>query len=132
MSDLENQYGYEEQDPGAVQDTGYAVPAASAGDPPIPAEVESALQQMRTQICGLGLGCILVSIGLSIFIITQNLSLGRGTKLRTKQIAAITDSLEVLKPALDDLAAYSSANPELLAIFARHGLQIDQQANKPQ
>jgi hypothetical protein len=102
-----------------------SVPAADPDE--ISQELALALQQMRTQICALGLCFVIVSVALSLFVWKQNSNLALSIKNRGQQVEQLKGSLELWMPALNELAAYSSANPELRTIFNRHGLQIGQQ-----
>jgi uncharacterized protein HemX len=91
---------------------------------PEPLDVEAAVRQLRTLVCGLGAGLLIVSLGLSAFVYKQNRNLMAATNQRTRQLTQLQTNQQPLMYALNELGKYSIGKPELLAIFTRHGIQI--------
>ena len=91
---------------------------------PEPLDVAAAVQQLRTLVCGLGAGLLIVSLGLSAYIYKQNRNFTAATNQRERQIAQLQANQQPLMYALNELGKYSVGKPELLAIFSRHGIQI--------
>jgi len=87
-------------------------------------DLSAAVKQLRVLICGLGAGLLLVSLALSAFVYKQNRNLIATTNLRQRQMDALKANQQPLMYAVNELGKYSFGKPELLAIFARHGIQI--------
>ena len=87
-------------------------------------DVNAAVKQLRVLVCGLGAGLLLVSLALSAFVYKQNRNLMAATNLRQRQMVQLQANQQPLMYAVNELGKYSVGKPELLAIFARHGIQI--------
>lgn len=99
-------------------------PVSSTGRDESVAYLEQSLQQLRVQICGLGIGFILVGVALGLFVYKQNRELSRGIEMRSQQMQQMQQVEQRWMPAIQELARYSSASAELREIFARFGLQF--------
>ncbi len=120
-----------EADPSAVEQISQPVAEPTGRFNDLERELALTLQQMRTQVCALGVSCVIISLALSLFVWNQNGQLSRAAANRTQRTEQIQQSLELWMPALNELAAYSSANPELRAIFTRHGLRLEDESASP-
>lgn len=89
-----------------------------------PLNVEAAVQQLRTLVCGLGAGLLLVSLALSAFVYKQNRNLTGAISGRERQVEQLQANQKPLIFALNELGKYSVGKPELIAVFTRHGIQI--------
>jgi hypothetical protein len=96
-----------------------------------PLNVETAVQQLRTLVCGLGAGLLLVSLALSAFVYKQNRNLMGATNGREREIAQLQANQQPLIYAINELGKYSVGKPELLALFTRHGIKISAAAGAP-
>jgi len=89
-----------------------------------PMDTATAIAQLRSLVCGLGVGVLVVSLVLSAFILKQNRNLAGAIHARQQQIAQLRTNHEQLAYVLNELARYANGKPELAAIFAKHGMQI--------
>jgi hypothetical protein len=89
-----------------------------------PLNVEAAVQQLRTLVCGLGAGLLLVSLALSAFVYKQNRNLMGATNGREREIEKLQANQRPLIYAINELGKYSMGKPELMAVFTRHGIKI--------
>ena len=98
--------------------------------PEQPADLAAAVGQLRVLVCGLGAGLILVSLMLSAFVLKQNRDLAAVLNNHQQQLAQLSATQRPMATMLSELAKYSMGKPELMAIFAKHGLQFTP-ANAP-
>lgn len=91
---------------------------------PEPLDVAAAVRQLRTLVCGLGAAVLIVSLGLSAFVYKQNRNFTAATNQRERQIVQLQANQQPLMYVLNEIGKYSVGKPELLVIFARHGIQI--------
>ena len=89
-----------------------------------PMDVATAVDQLRTLVCGLGVGLLVVSLALTAFVYKQNRNLVAGTVLHERQIARVQANERSVNYLVNALVQYSSGKPELKGLVARHGLQI--------
>ena len=87
-------------------------------------DLTTAVRQLRSLVCGLGAGLLIVSLTLSAFVFKQNRNLTASINARQHQILQVQTNQQPVMYALNELGKYSVGKPELLAIFARHGIQI--------
>jgi len=92
--------------------------------PAQPTSMEQSLQQLRVLVCGLMAGLLLVSAALSFFVWKQNRNLRAQTNARLRQVEQLRGTARQFELAMNELAKYSRGKPELLAILARHGMQL--------
>jgi len=98
--------------------------SAAAAAPSPATDVGQAVAQLRGLVCGLGLALLVLSLVFDAFVFKQNRNVQGETAFRTRQAAQMQAMEQRLMPALNDLARYSTANPEAMAIFKRHGLEL--------
>jgi len=94
-----------------------------------PADLAVAVQQLRTLVCGVGAGLLVVSLALSAFVYKQNRNLSGVISTRQRQIAQLQANQQPMMFAFNELGKYSMGKPELMAIFSRHGIQINPPTN---
>ncbi|HUJ10988.1 MAG TPA: hypothetical protein VL171_13270 [Verrucomicrobiae bacterium] len=117
MSTPENVQGQKHED--------VAKEPASAHQPATESmDITVAVQQLRSLVCGLGAGLLVVSLALSAFVYKQNRNLTAAMSMRQHQIVEIQSTQQPRMFALNELGKYSIGKPELMAIFTRHGIQI--------
>jgi hypothetical protein len=87
-------------------------------------DLTAAVRQLRALVCGLGAGLLIVSLVLSAFVYKQNRNLTGAINMRLRQSAQLQANQQPVMYAVNELGKYSVGKPELLAIFARHGIQI--------
>lgn len=90
-----------------------------------PMDVPTAIRQLRALVCGLGVALLVVSLALSAFVYKQNRNLGGAIHARQTQIAQLRANRAQITSVLNELARYSNGKPELAALFAKHGIQVD-------
>jgi hypothetical protein len=91
-----------------------------------PLDMARAIDQLRTLVCGLGAGLLVVSLALTAFVYKQNRNLVGTTTLRQRQIAQLQANERSVNSVITELIQYSSGKPELMGVLARHGLQMAQ------
>jgi len=96
--------------------------AASSVDAPV--DVATAIDQLRTLVCGLGVSLLVVSLALTAFVYKQNRNLVAATAVHQRQIARMVANERSVNYAVNALIQYSSGKPELMGVLARHGLQV--------
>jgi hypothetical protein len=101
------------------------IKAETAGEPTSPMEVGQAVAQLRALLCGLGLAVLLLSLVFDAFVFKQNRNLQGEASNRKRQASQMAGTLERWMPALNELARYSAGNSESMAIFKRHGIEIN-------
>ena len=84
----------------------------------------TAVRQLRVLVCGLGAGLLIVSVALTAFVYKQNRNLMGTITLRQRQISQLQASGSSLGYLLNELAKYSTGKPELMALFAKHGMEV--------
>jgi hypothetical protein len=89
-----------------------------------PMDVASALGQLRTLVCGLGTGLLIVSVALSAFVFKQNRNLAGVIAARQRQLSQMQQNERVLDFTVNELVKYSAGKPELTALLAKHGIQM--------
>jgi len=89
-----------------------------------PMDMPTAIGQLRSLVCGLGVGLLVVSLALSAFVYKQNRNLSGDIHLRQQQIAQLRVNRQQITYVLNELAKYSNGKPELVALFAKHGMQL--------
>jgi hypothetical protein len=87
-------------------------------------DLTAAVRQLRALVCGLGAGLLIVSLTLSAFVYKQNRNLTGAINMRQRQSAQLQANQQPVMYAVNELGKYSVGKPELLAIFAKHGIQI--------
>lgn len=87
-------------------------------------DVARELRQMRGQVVGLGTAVLVVSLAFGVFVWKQNKALAAENNLNAQRIEQFRSTQSQWMPALNELASYSVANPELKAIFAKYGVQV--------
>ena len=90
-----------------------------------PMDVAAAVGQLRELVCGLGVGLLIVSLALTAYVYKQNRNLTASITLRQHQISQLQANDSSLKYLLNELVKYSNGKPELMALFARHGIQVN-------
>ena len=88
-----------------------------------PMDVTAAVGQLRMLVCGLGAGLLIVSLALTGFVYKQNRNLGAAAALRQHQVLQLQASQSPLGFLVNELAKYSAGKPELMALFAKHGME---------
>ena len=103
-----------------------AVQPSETGHESVPESMDltAAVRQLRALVCGLGAGLLIVSLVLSAFVFKQNRNLTATINARQRQLAQLLVNQQPVIYAINELGKYSVGKPELLAIFARHGIQI--------
>ena len=103
-----------------------AVQPSETGHESVPESMDltAAVRQLRALVCGLGAGLLIVSLALSAFVYKQNRNLTGTINMRQRQSAQLQANQQPVMYAVNELGKYSVGKPELLAIFARHGIQI--------
>jgi len=96
-----------------------------------PMDTASAVAQLRVLVCGLGAGLLVVSFALTAFVYKQNRNILSNTTLRQRQINQLQMSETALGNLVNELVKYSAGKPELMAIFAKHGMEIHPPAATP-
>lgn len=89
-----------------------------------PMDVAAAIDQLRALVCGLGIGLLVVSLALTAFVFKQNRDLIAGKTTHERQIARLQASERSMDYLVDALVKYSAGKPDLMAVLARHGLQV--------
>lgn len=95
---------------------------ASAVDAPM--DVAAAIDQLRALICGLGAGLLVVSLAFTAFVFKQNRDLIAGKTTHEHQIARLQANERSMDYLVDALVKYSTGKPDLMALLAKHGLQV--------
>jgi len=96
-----------------------------------PMNVAMAVQQLRGLVCGLGAGLLGVSLVLSAFIYKQNRNLTGAINARQRQISQMSANQQQVTFVIDELVRYSTGKPELMALFAKHGMQFTPKSGGP-
>ncbi len=91
-----------------------------------PADVATAIDQLRSLVCGLGVGLLVVSLALTAFVYKQNRNLVAATVMHQRQIARMQANERSVNYVVNALIQYSAGKPELMGVLARHGLQVSQ------
>lgn len=91
-----------------------------------PVDVATAIDQLRTLVCGLGAALLVVSLALTAFVFKQNRNLVAGTIAHQRQFERMQANERSVNYLVNALVQYSSGKPELMAMLARHGLQVAQ------
>lgn len=91
-----------------------------------PADVATAIDQLRTLVCGLGVGLLVVSLALTAFVYKQNRNLVAVTIVHQRQIARMQANERSVNYVVNALIQYSAGKPELMGVLTRHGLQVSQ------
>ncbi len=102
--------------------TDSSLKAASAIDTPM--DAATAIDQVRTLVCGLGAGLLVMSLAFTAFVYKQNRNLVAVTVVHQRQIARMQTNERSVNYLVNALVQYSSGKPELMGVLARHGLQI--------
>ncbi len=89
-----------------------------------PMDVAAAVAQLRLLVCGLGAGLLIVSLALTGFVYKQNRNLLGTAALRQHQASQLQASASSLGYLVNELAKYSEGRPDLMALFAKHGMEI--------
>jgi hypothetical protein len=89
-----------------------------------PMDVAGTLGQLRTLVCGLGAGLLIVSVALSAFVYKQNRNLAGVIAARQRQLSQLQQNGRVLDFTVNELVKYSAGKPELTALLAKHGIQM--------
>ena len=92
--------------------------------PPRTADDAAVLSQLRSQVHGLGVGLLVLSLCFTAVVAKQDRTLKAGLENRRQQIKQMQEIQMRWNPALEELARYSSGKPDLVALFARHGIQL--------
>jgi hypothetical protein len=90
-----------------------------------PMDATAAIGQLRELVCGLGAGLLIVSLALTAYVYKQNRNLTAAITIRQHQISQLQSNESSLKYLLTELVKYSNGKPELAALFARHGIQVN-------
>jgi len=90
-----------------------------------PMDVPTAIGQLRALVCGLGVALVVVSLTLSAFVLKQNRNLAGAIHARQGQISQLRANGQQITYVLNELAKYSIGKPELTALFAKHGIQVE-------
>jgi len=90
-----------------------------------PLDMPAAIGQLRTLVCGLGVALLVVSLTLSAFVLKQNRNLAGAIRARQSQILQLRANRQQITYVLNELAKYSAGKPELAALFAKHGIQVE-------
>ena len=94
-----------------------------------PMDVAAAVEQLRLLVCGLGAGLLIVSVALTVYVYKQNRNLVGTAAIRQHQVSQLQATESSLGYLLNELVKYSNGKPELMALFAKHGMQV--QAHPP-
>ena len=89
-----------------------------------PLDVGRAVWQLRVVVCGLGVALLVSSLTFNVFVWKQNRNIAAQTAARASQVSRLQASQQRLVPAVQELARYSAANPELTAVFSRFGIDL--------
>jgi hypothetical protein len=95
---------------------------ASAVDAPM--DVAPAIDQLRALVCGLGVGLLVVSLAFTAFVFKQNRDLIAGKTAHEQQIARLQANEHSVDYLVDALVKYSAGKPDLMALLAKHRLQV--------
>ena len=90
-----------------------------------PMDMARAVRQLRELVCGLGAGLLIVSLAFTAYVYKQNHNLSSSITLRQRQITQLQSNDSSLKYLLNELVKYSNGKPEMMALFARHGIQVN-------
>jgi len=102
---------------------------ASAANAPM--DVASAIDQLRALVCGLGVGLLVVSLAFTAFVFKQNRDLIAVKATHEEQIARLQANEHTVDYLVDALVKYSSGKPDLMALLAKHGLQVAPATKSP-
>ena len=91
-----------------------------------PVDVATAIDQLRTLVCGLGAALLVVSLAFTAFVFKQNRNLVAATAFHERQFERMQANERSVNYLVNALVQYSSGKPELMAMLARHGLQVAQ------
>jgi hypothetical protein len=97
-----------------------------------PVDIATAIDQLRTLVCGLGAGLLVVSLAFTAFVYKQNRNLVAGTVAHQRQFEQMQANERSVNYLVTTLVQYSSGKPELMAMLARHGLQVAQPPSSTQ
>jgi hypothetical protein len=89
-----------------------------------PMDVAMAVGHLRVLVCGLGAGLLIVGLALTAFVYKQNRNLMAATALRQHQVSQLQASESSLGYLVNELVKYSAGKPELMALFAKHGMEV--------
>jgi hypothetical protein len=95
-----------------------------APSPEAPVDVTRAMWQLRAVACGLGAAVLVLSLTFNVFVWKQNRNITWQTSARLSRLTPLRASQQRLEAALNELARYSVSNPDLMAVFKRHGAEI--------
>ncbi|MGA2602962.1 MAG: hypothetical protein ABSG14_01910 [Verrucomicrobiia bacterium] len=87
-------------------------------------DVAGAIDQLRALVCGLGVGLLIVSLAFTALVFKQNRDLTAGKTTHERQIARLQANERSMDYLVDALVKYSAGKPDLMALLARHGLQV--------
>jgi hypothetical protein len=115
--EIESQHRFEHG-----QSTENSPRATSTVDAPM--DVAAAIDQLRALVCGLGVGLLVVSLALTAFVFKQNRDLIAARTMHERQIARLQTNERSMDYLVDELVRYSAGKPDLMALLAKHGLQV--------
>ena len=84
--------------------------------------------ELRKIVCALGVGLLVLSVSVNVFVVKQNRNLGALIESRRGQVKQLETVQRKWVPALNELVQYSQGRPELMAILQKYG--ISQQTAK--
>jgi hypothetical protein len=87
-------------------------------------DVAGAIDQLRALVCGLGVGLLIVSLAFTALVFKQNRDLTAGKTTHERQIARLQANERSMDYLVDALVKYSAGKPDLMALLAKHGLQV--------
>lgn len=111
------------EDANPVQPAQQPTESHAPGQKP-PLDLTRAVWQLRMLICWLGLALLVLSVAFDGFVWKQNRNLAAETSFRREQTKQIQAGQQRMQGAIEELARYSSSNPEMTAIFERFGFRI--------
>ena len=114
---------------GRASSIGSDAKAAPAAETPM--DVATSIDQLRSLVCGLGVGLLVVSLSLTAFVYKQNRNLISGTVALERQLAQLQAGERSVSYLVNALVQYSSGKPELMGVLARHGLQVAAPSSTP-
>lgn len=89
-----------------------------------PMDTAAAIDQLRALVCGLGVGLLVLSLAFTAFVFKQNRDLVAGKTTHEQQIARLQANERSLDYLVESLVKYSAGKPDLMALLAKHGLQV--------
>lgn len=90
-----------------------------------PMDTGTAIDQLRSLVCGLGAGLLVVSLAFTAFVYKQNRNVVAETVTHQRQLARLQANERSVNYLLSALVQYSSGKPELMGMLAKHGLQVN-------